>query len=226
MNILNKQLTIIGGHYGTGKTEFAVNLALAAADYGQPTRLVDLDIINPYFRSYEQRALLEEAGVDVIVTSIEGTADIPAIPASVSKAFVDTETYSIFDLGGDPAGARVLGYYEPQLQEVDHDFWLVVNARRPETATVEKAYQYARDIEIMSKQKLTGIINNTHLTNETRPEDIIEGEKLALELADKCGLPLLYTTVEERLLDKVKDKLQSPIFPIEIYMLKPWEVDI
>lgn len=226
MALLKKQLTIIAGHYGSGKTEFSVNLALNAAQEGQATRLVDLDIVNPYFRSYEKKALLEAAGVEVIVSSIHGTADIPALPPDVAKAFVDKETHSVFDLGGDPEGVRVLGFYEPQIQATDYDMWLVLNGRRPETATLEKAYAYCQAIEIMSKQKFTGIINNTHMITETSLEDILFGEELALELANKYGLPLLYTTVEERLLDNVKDKLHSPIFPMRRYMCKPWEIDV
>lgn len=225
MTCITKHLTIIGGHYGSGKTEFAVNLALAMAGQGVPTRLVDLDIVNPYFRSYEKRDVLEAAGVEMIVTSIGGTADIPALPPDVAKVFVDKDTRSLFDLGGDPVGARVLGFYEPQLKATDFDFWFVCNARRPETENAEKALRYLRSIEIMSKQRFTGIINNTHLTRETRREDILLGEEVALELANKSGLPLVFTTVEERLLDIIKGETKAPLFPLRIYMRKPWELE-
>lgn len=218
-----KPITLIAGHYGSGKTEFAVNLALWLSVYERKSTLVDLDIVNPYFRSFERKDLLEKADVKLIATSMGGLADIPALPAEVASIFSDRERVAIVDLGGDPEGARVLGFYEPQLNEADFDYFLVLNANRPETANAEKAEHYMRNIEFLSKQKFTGIINNTHLCRETAADDIIRGEKLAYALADKTGLPVIWNVVEKRLLNAVEGRLRAEIFPIDILMTKPWE---
>lgn len=225
MSILTKQITLIAGHYGSGKTEFAVNLALAAAEECSSVCLVDLDIVNPYFRSYERRDVLEEAGIKVLVTSNGGLADIPSLPGEIASVFVNREQRSIIDLGGDPVGARVLGFYKPQLDQVDYDFWFVLNANRPETNTPEKAQRYLENIEFMSKQKVTGIVCNTHLCGDTGPEDIVRGDRLAHALSQAAGLPHLYTLVEKRLLEHVtQEDLHGKVLPIDIYMRKPWDI--
>lgn len=218
-----KAITLIAGHYGSGKTEFAVNLVLWLSLYGKKCTLVDLDIVNPYFRSFERKDLLEKADVKVIATSMGGLADIPALPAEIGSIFTDRERMAIVDLGGDPEGARVLGFYEPQLQEADFDYFFVLNANRPETADVEKARRYMENIEFISKQKFTGIVNNTHLCHETTADDIVRGEKLAHALADQTDLPVIWNVVEKRLLDAVEGRLRSEIIPVDILMKKPWE---
>lgn len=219
-----KQITIIGGHYGSGKTEFAVNLARRMGESKVNTCLVDLDIVNPYFRSYERGEELEKLGVKLMVSSCGGYADQPALPAEVNTIFFDKEQKSIIDLGGDPVGARVLGFYEPQLNMVkDKEFYLVVNANRPETGDVDKAQLYLESIEFISKQKITGIINNTHLCRETTAEDVLKGEQLALDLAERCQLPVICSVVESRLMGELEGKMRTPVFEIEIMMIKPWE---
>lgn len=224
MILPDKQITIISGHYGTGKTEFAVNLVIAMARDGREVSLVDLDIINPYFRSFERRRELEKEGVKVHVTSMDGQADIPSLPPSIMSIFLEEDQQSIIDLGGDPAGARVLGYYRPQLEKVDFDFWFVINKNRPETATLENVVHYFERTQMMSQQKITGIVNNTHLGRETKAEDIISGDVFAAEAAEKLGLPLICTTGERKFEEELEGKLTGSFFPLDIYMIKPWEL--
>jgi hypothetical protein len=220
----NKQITIISGHYGTGKTEFAVNLVIAMARDGREVSLVDLDIINPYFRSFERRRELEKEGIKVHVTSMDGQADIPSLPPSIMSIFLEEDQQSIIDLGGDPAGARVLGYYRPQLEKVDFNFWFVINKNRPETATLENVVHHFERTQMMSQQKITGIVNNTHLGRETKAEDIISGDVFAAEAAEKLGLPLICTTGERKFEEELEGKLTGSFFPLDIYMIKPWEL--
>jgi len=224
LNLPEKQITILAGHYGTGKTEFAVNLAIAMARDGRKTALADLDIINPYFRSCERSRELEKAGVKVYMTSGRGKADIPALPPDIASLFIDHSRQSVIDLGGDPAGARVLGFYEPQLEEADFDFWFVINRNRPENATVGKTVHYLRQTQAMSRQDLTGIVNNTHLGRETTADDILRGDEFAAQVARAAGLPLIYTVGERRFEQALKGQLKGPFFPIDIYMIKPWEL--
>ncbi|MDD2427513.1 MAG: hypothetical protein PHR78_00855 [Eubacteriales bacterium] len=225
-----KKITLIAGHFGSGKTEFAVNLALQSAQSGHATRLVDLDIVNPYFRSFEAKNQLDAAGVDLLVSSMGGYADIPAIPGDVAGIFIKNETREIVDLGGDPDGVRLLGMYERQLNNADFDFFFVFNANRPETATVEKGLRYFENIEFSSKQKFTALINNTHLIHETTVEEVLRGQDLALEIADKVGLPLLCNVMTEDIFEKIQAEpdylaeLKAPAFVIELQLKKPWEI--
>lgn len=224
MKLPEKQITIISGHYGTGKTEFAVNLAMAMARDGRKTALADLDIINPYFRSYERSRELEREGITVFVTSNRGKADIPSLPPDIMSIFVNREQQSIIDLGGDPAGARLLGVYQPQLDKIDYDFWFVVNHNRAENATIEKTIHYLRMTQAMSKQDVTGIVNNTHLGRETTADDILRGDAFAAEVAEALDLPLIYTVGERKFEKELKGQLKGSFFPIDLYMIKPWEL--
>lgn len=224
MKLPDKQIVIISGHYGTGKTEFAVNLAMIMAKSGLAVALADLDIINPYFRSLERRDELEKEGVKVHTTSKDGRIDIPALPPEILSIFAKKDQQSIIDLGGDPVGARVLGYYRPQLEEIAFDFWFVINQNRPESSSYENIVHYIKETEIASGQKITGLVNNSHLGRETTTDDILRGDLFARNIAEKLSLPLIYTTAERRFENEVAEFLQDRYFPLDIYMIKPWEL--
>lgn len=215
------RLTIVTGHYGTGKTEFSVNLALALAAEGARTALADLDIVNPYFRSRERRELLEGAGVRLIAASQAlADADVPALPAELHAVLEDRSVRGVLDVGGDPSGARVLARYRPRILKEDYQLLCIVNAARPEVRTAERSAEYLRAIEAVAGLRCTGLVNNTHLCGETAPEDIREGAALAEEVSQITGIPVVCHTAERRLQDRLRD---LPLFPMEIRMKKPWE---
>ena len=219
-----KRIQIITGHYGSGKTEYAVNLALHLAQTTENVALADMDIVNPYFRSYEQAKRLEDAGIRVIVTSCGGIADIPAINPEVMSIFQQEKWTGVLDIGGDPIGARVLARFAPQLKSEDFDLLFVLNANRPETKDVESALQYMRGIEAECRQKVTGIVNNTHLCGETTAEEILKGAELAHALSERTSLPVIHHAVQRKFVEQVQDKLPEPVLPMNIYMKKPWEI--
>lgn len=220
----DQRITIIGGHYGTGKTEFAINLAIAMARDGRRTALVDLDIVNPYFRSVERQKELEKKGIRVLATSRGGKADTPALPAEILSVFADPDLWTIIDLGGDPIGARVLGYYKPQLDACPHDFWFLINRNRPENATLEKATAYLRETEKSARQEVTGIVNSTHLGSETDLDGLLKGDAFAARVAGALDLPLIYTVAERKFEEPLRGILEGSFFPIDLYMLKPWDL--
>ena len=217
------RISIVTGHYGTGKTEFAVNLALAMAAEGQRVMMADLDIVNPYFRSRERKATLEQAGVRLISSSQAcADADVPSLPAELLTILENRDLRGILDIGGDPVGARVLARFRPKIVAEDHQLIYVLNANRPEVREAERAIAYLRGIEATTGLTCTGIVNNTHLCGETTAEEIRKGAALAADVSRQTGIPVLCHVAVEGLVPQVED-LPEPVFPITIQMKKPWE---
>ena len=219
-----KRMQIITGHYGSGKTEYAVNLARSLAETMENVVLADLDIVNPYFRSYEQTKMLEDAGVKVIVTSCGGVADIPALNPAVMSVFQDSKWNGVLDIGGDPIGARLLARFAHQIKPEEYDLLFVLNANRPETKDVDCALQYMYGIENECHLKVTGIVNNTHLCGETTIEEIFKGAALAQALSERTGLPIVHHAVQKKFAEQAQAKLRESVLPMNIYMRKPWEI--
>lgn len=217
------RLLIVTGHFGTGKTEFSVNLALALARAGEKVMMADLDIVNPYFRSRERREVLEAAGVRLITSSQDSeNADMPSLPAEILTVLEDRSYRGLLDIGGDPDGARVLARYQPKITAEDYQLLFVSNANRPEVRRAEDAISYLRCIEEVTGLTCGGIVNNTHLCGETTAEEILRGAELARDISERTGIPVLCHTAEERLIPELT-ALAEPIFPITIQMKKPWE---
>lgn len=191
-----KRITIISGHYGSGKSEISVNLAiLKKIQY-----LVDLDIINPYFRSRSLNELLEKHNIHLVESTIKGMlgSDLPYVSGEGAVPFVNPNITAIYDLGGTENGVRVLIQFLDRVKDITEiDFLCTVNIFRPETSDVEKILQTISMYEAETQLKITGLINNTNLIDETTEEDIINGEKVLLKVSKKLNIPILYTVIEE-----------------------------
>ncbi|WDV48209.1 ATP-binding protein [Clostridiaceae bacterium M8S5] len=219
----DKRIRIITGHYGSGKTEFSVNYALGLAKVSKKLALADLDIVNPYFRSREKTELLENNGIRVISSSLKGiNTDVPALSAAINAPLEDKEYDVILDVGGDPVGARVLGRYNKFFVDNEYDMFLVVNANRPETQTVEGVLEYIKSIENASRLKITGLINNTHLLKSTTVEDVLRGQKLVQEVSKITNLDIRYTSVIESLVSKLPADIEGELIKIKMYMREDW----
>ena len=217
------RLTVIVGHGGSGKTELAVNMAVALARAGERTALADLDIVNPYFRSREQRALFDSMGIRFVASSQSLVdADVPALPAELNTLLQDKTIRSILDIGGD-LGARVLARYRHQITAQSHRVLLVLNARRPQTDTPEKAVTSLRRIEDTMGLPVDGIVNNTHLCGETTASDVLRGADLADAVANMTGIPVVCHMVSRGLLTQLP-AMDRAVLPIDITMKKPWEL--
>lgn len=223
-----KRFTIVTGHYGSGKTNLSVNLALDLAKTHSEVTLVDLDVVNPYFRSSDHTRLLSEHGVRVIAPTFAGTTvESPSLPAAVYSAF-ETSGAVILDVGGDDVGATTLGRYSRNLESIDYDMLYVINRYRNLTATPDEAVELLREIEAASHLKATGIVNNSHLRDETTVETVLDSMPYARETAKLLSLPLVYTTVPKRLVDRFSDTRGAATYienayPIEVYVRTPWE---
>ncbi len=228
MRFNDKRIRVIVGHYGSGKTEFAVNYAFQLADQGKKTALVDLDIANPYFRSRERQQQLEEKGIHVYSNTFgyDITADLPAITARIKAPLEDETCHTVVDAGGDDLGARILIQFEKYWKIADCDLFCVVNANRPETDTVDGALSHINRIEQETKLKITGLINNTHLMKETTTEDIMKGYRLCSELSEILETPLKYNCCMEELQDMLQLKTKNiedfHLFKMKRYMRSSW----
>lgn len=219
----DKRIRIIAGHFGSGKTEFAVNYAVRLREYGEMVGLADLDVINPYFRSRERAELFREKGIK-LVASNKGAdpVDLPALSAGINVFIEDSAWQAILDVGGDPNGARVLGRYSQQLQDQEYDFFLVINAYRPETREVSQVEEMIDGIEGLSRLKITGLVNTTHLLKETAVQDVLKGYRLAEEVSARRGLPIRYNAAIGPVAAELPADLEGEIFPLSLFMREDW----
>ena len=192
-----KRITLFAGHYGSGKTNIAVNFALRMRAEGKAVKIADLDIVNPYFRTKDSMRELSEAGVELISPSFANTnVDLPALPQEVYSIFHHPDTYAVLDVGGDDRGAYALGRYTPYiLEEGDYEMIYVANFYRPLTTTVEDTIEVMREIESACGIRFTSIINNSNLGNITTADTINATIDRADRLSAMTGLPLIFTTV-------------------------------
>jgi len=222
---------VVTGHYGSGKSEFAVNLALAEAAAGRRVALADLDIVNPYFRSRERADLLEGVGVRVISSSLGHvtTLELPAISPEIRGPLTDAGVEVILDLGGDAVGAKILAQFAADVRRREHRLLLVVNANRPETATADAVLGYLAQIESVTGLRASGLVSNTHLLRETTTADVRAGLALCAEVTRAGGVPLAYvsaipdalaglTPTERADLDAAGVRL----LPIGLYLRDEW----
>ena len=184
-----ERLILFAGHFGSGKTEIAVNYAVRSARSGRKTVLVDLDIVNPFFRSSEVRDSLEASGVRVISPNFAGTAvEVPSLPAEIYSVFTDSFEKVIFDVGGDETGARALGQFFPFFRKEQFRMFYIINTKRPLSANLEDILEMLRDVEQNSRLQVTDLVNNTNLSYDTQVHDILQGQKLIRQVSQAVGV--------------------------------------
>ena len=212
-----KRITLLAGHYGSGKTNIAVNLALELVKQEKNTAVADLDIVNPYFRTLDSRRAFEEAGIRLIVSQYANTnLDAPALPQEMYAVVDDKTLHSVIDVGGDDRGALALGRISPAIREEnDFDMFLVVNFYRPLTRDIPSILEVKREIETACGLPFTGIINNSNLGAETDADVVLSSVPFIRELTEASGLPLLFTSVEERLVPELTGKIDK-LFPMTL----------
>ena len=213
----HKRLTLFAGHYGSGKTNIAVNYALHLAKEGKTVCIADLDIVNPYFRTADSAKELKEAGIDLISPQFANSnVDLPALPAESYRLVQDKRSFGIMDIGGDDRGAYALGRYVPFIKEENnYRMIFVANAYRPLTATPEDAMEVMGEIETACGLKFTDIVNNSHLGNFTDVQTVLDTQEYIEKLCALSGLPLFCTTVREDLAAAVSAHIPN-VLPLQL----------
>lgn len=219
---------ILVGDYGSGKSEVAVNLALRLAAEAPERRLAiaDLDLVNPYFRCREAREPLEQAGIRVVVPGGgHEFADLPILLPDIKGLLQDPQALSVLDVGGDEVGARVLASLAPFATVEQTAFWFVVNASRPFNDTVEGVQRAVTRVEGAAGLRLTGLVANTHLMQETTPEMVIDGVRLAERVAATRGVPVAFVAVMEGVAAELRERgleVAHPLLVMRRLLVPPW----
>ena len=221
-----KRITVFYGNYGSGKTEIAINCALSLCHEHTDVTLVDLDIVNPYFRSSEHAGMLKARGIRVISPVFANTAvDLPTLPADIYSAFLGG--YAVFDCGGDPVGAAALGSLKEHFDDVrgDTEVFFVINTRRPFQESVEHLEKSLAQIQHSARLRADGFVLNTNLGPETTGEELVEGYGIAQALADRTGVPIAYVSGTQAALNLFQKRCplcKGKLMRIEVMMRPYW----
>ena len=207
----NKRLVLFCGHYGSGKTNVAVNYAKKLRENYDNVALADLDIVNPYFRTKDSSEDLSKSGIRLICSDYANSnVDIPALPQDMYAVTDDKTLKCVLDIGGDDRGALVLGRLSDKIKEENsYEMLMVINCFRPLTRDVQSLMEVLAEIETAAKIKFTGFVNNSNLGEETSAEDVITSLKYADEISKVTGLPVVFTSVKEELFEELKDKIPN-----------------
>lgn len=206
-----KRITLLCGHYGSGKTNIALNMAYEIKEKYDNVAIADLDIVNPYFRTTDSAEELNTKGIRLIASEYAGSnVDIPAMPQDMYALTDDKTVRAVIDVGGDDRGALALGRISSQIvAENDYEAFLVINKFRPLTPDAASTLEVMAETESAGKFKFTGIINNSNLGVETTAEDVLNSMEYAQSVADATGLPLVATSVDEKLFNELSGKIDN-----------------
>lgn len=211
---MQKRITLFAGHYGSGKTNIAVNYALQLKNQGLPVMIADLDIVNPYFRTKDSIDELEKAGIRLISSPYANSnVDIPAIPQDMYSVIQMRDCYAVMDIGGDDRGALALGRYTPSiLEENNYEMLFVINCCRPLTRDAESTVEVMKEIEFACGIPFTAIVNNSNLGADTTAETVLDSMQYAEEVSKLSGLPIKMVTADARLRNELEGKIDNIFF--------------
>lgn len=227
-----KNVKVLIGNYGSGKSELALNFAIQAAARGERTELLDLDMVNTYFRLTERGKMVEQKEIRLVSPNFACSGiETLSLPAEVASAFVLDWDSVIFDVGGDDVGATALGRYHQDFMDLEPgslEVLNVINMRRPLASTVEKILRLQEGMQAHARLQITGMINNTNLATMTSANDLCDGYELLKEVSDITGIPVAYTTGKKEFLDAFLAENPDPKYvgkpiAIDMYMHRDWD---
>ncbi len=217
-----KRITLFAGHYGSGKTNIAVNFALKLKEMGKNVEIADLDIVNPYYRTKDSEEELSKAGIRVISSEFANSnVDFPAMPGEAYSIIDNKDTFAVCDVGGDDRGAYALGRFRDGIMAEDYEMYLVINKYRPLTRDVDSLKEIKEEIEQAAGIPFTAIVNNSNLGRETTAEAVLDSMDYAKEASEKLNLPIKLTTVNSPLFDELKDKIEN-LMPLVLQQRNFW----
>ncbi len=219
-----KKINIVTGHYGSGKTEFAINYALKLKETHGSSVICDMDIVNPYFRTNDAVLFLKNEGVSVIAPEYANTnLDLPSLPSDIISVFSKNSPPSVLDVGGDDDGAIALGQFYPYISKEDYEMFFVINALRPDTSSAEGIIKLIKDIEYVSRCKVTSLVNNTNLSYLSSVKDINDSLNLIDEVSNLTGIKVKYISGKEDILLNLPEELKEKLFPLKLFMQLPFD---
>ncbi len=226
-----KKMYVLIGNYGSGKTELAINFAFRAAETGR-TELLDLDMVNTYFRLTEPGIMAKMKEIRLVSPNFTNSSvETLSLPAEVQSAFAMDWDTVVFDVGGDAAGSTALGRYHQDFMELEDgqlEVLNVINIRRPLSGTVERIIRIQNEMQIHSRLKITGMINNTNLSTATTEAELRDGYEMIREVSEKTGIPVAYTSGKREFLDAFLAEGHDPKYigtpvAIDVYMKRDWD---
>jgi hypothetical protein len=216
-------LIIITGHYGSGKSEVAIQLALNLAAK-HVVCLADLDIVNPYFRSREVKEQLNQLGIQVIGDTLNTTKglDMPYLSPAIKGNLTQLQQTMILDCGGDDVGIRVLSQFQKEIKARNHSLWMVVNTYRPQTATVEQIMTMKDQLENESGLEITGYINNSNFLRQTTVEDLIASDHLLKQVSQLTNCPIVYVSGLEAVINQLPSEVSGERLALNLSLRSHW----
>lgn len=221
-----KKINIVTGHYGSGKTEFAINYALKLKDSFGTATICDMDIVNPYFRTNDAVDFLKSQNINVIAPEYANTnLDLPSLPSDIISVFSENAAPSVLDVGGDDDGAIALGQFYPYLSKEDYEMFFVINTLRPDTSSAEDIINLIKAIEYTSRCKVTSLVNNTNLSYLSSGKDITDSLNLVEEVGKILNLPVKFISGTQKNLDEAH-VAEDKKFPLKLFMQLPFDATV
>lgn len=221
--MVKKRISIFTGHFGSGKSEVAVNYAIKLAESNKRVAIVDLDIVNPFFRTADVKSHLEDKGITVITPVFANTnVDVPALPPDINRVFEEKEFRVVFDVGGEDLGARVLSRYKEEILADEYEMYCVVNTKRPMTDTAIKIEEMIKSIEFSSNLKVSMLINNTNLLSDSTIELLHNGGKMIEEVSKKLNIPIGITSSLRNILEGKEMQFNTETLLLDKLIKLPW----
>lgn len=218
-----KRINIFIGAFGSGKSEIAVNYTLELNKTFSNLAIVDLDIVNPFFRSADAHEVMNSHGIRLIKPIYANTSmDVPALPPEINSVLEDKRYTVVLDVGGDDLGAKAVSTYKSFIEKDSYNMFFVVNTLRPFTNTPERIEEMLDSVEAATRLKITHVVNNTNLLNYTNPDDVMAGNDIIKKVAAKKEISFGFISAMPKTAQELKKCTNDKILELDEFIKLPW----